>query len=241
MSKQRKDRQKRPKPHAPPSPSEQTSLVAPPQPGQKPTQPAQNREPKWGLRATLAVIGIMVSLCSAGVGAYVATNIQAKREQQQLSQIGYAIFTQPAPVPGEDFDTTRRWKVTIEVFNSGPVDARTVVLNLHTPPPAVFLHSPPEVMSDAAAAKVEVRKRDPDGIYQVVITNLIKGDELFLQMFYVVPDDRKQEFMERWTHGGMFEADFGRRFISHFFFTGEHLAITNFGAMPLNADFADQD
>jgi hypothetical protein len=160
---------------------------------------------------------------------------------ESRTQIGYAIMVQPAPVPGESFDTTGRWRVIIEVFNSGPADAKTILLTLHTPPPDAFLHSPPMIMSDAGAAKIDIKPRDPDGIYQVEITNLIKGDELMLKMLYQVPDDHKKEFMDQWKQGGIFDASFGKRFIGHFFFTGEHLSVSNYGAMPMKADFADQN
>lgn len=191
------------------------------------------------MRLILAVVSIIVAICGVAYSTHVNREIQTIREQQQLSQIGYAIMVQPAPVPGESIDTTGRWRVIIEVFNSGPVDAKTILLTLQTPPPAAFLHSPPMIMSDAGAAKVDIKTRDPDGIYQVEITNLIKGDELMLKMLYQVPDDHKKDFMDRWKQGGIFDAAFGKRFIPHFFFSGEHLAVSNFGMMPMKADFSD--
>jgi hypothetical protein len=193
------------------------------------------------MRLILTAGSIIVAICGVAYSTHVNREIQAIREQQQLSHIGYAVFAQPAPVPGEDFDTTGRWRVIIEVFNTGPLDAKTIVLNLHTPSPDEFLHSAPEVMSEPAAAQIQIKKWIPAGIYQVEITNLIKGDQLFLKMLYQVPSDQKKEFMDQWRGGGMFKADFGRRFIGHFFFTGEHLTVENFGAMPLEADYAGQD
>lgn len=217
------------------------AVAAPAAPPGVPETAVAKTSVTWDVRATIAVVGVVVSICSAVFGAWIATGIQTKREELQTSRIGYAFFVQPAPPPGEAFEQTGRWKLGMQIFNSGPADARTLVLNLHTPPPAVFLHSAPELMSDAAVAKVEVKKRAPDGIYQVVITNLIKGDTLFLQMFYAAPDERKEEFMRRWREGGMFDEGFAKRFINQFFFTGEHLEVTNFGALPLRPAFTTHD
>ena len=94
-------------------------------------------------------------------------------------------------------------------------------------------------MSEAAAAKVEVKNRIPDGIYQIVFTNLIKGDTVFLQMFYATPERRNRS---SWNDGCTAECLrlISEEVISQFFFTGEHLAVTNFGSIPLQG-FADQN
>jgi|HubBroStandDraft_6_1064221.scaffolds.fasta_scaffold63206_2 hypothetical protein len=76
--------------------------------------------------------------------------------EKNVSRIDYAWFIKPAPTPAESFEETGRWEVSIMVDNEGPLTAETVVLHMDTPSPTVFLHSAPTLMSDAAAARVEI-------------------------------------------------------------------------------------
>ena len=119
--------------------------------------------------------------------------------------------------------------------NGGPLTAETVVLHLYTPPPSLFLHSAPTVISSAAAARVEIIERIPEGIYQVVYSHLTPGDTAMVHLFYRVPEEKKQPFMQAWRDGGMFKKEFARNFIKQFFFTGEHLKVSDFGAMDFEA------
>ena len=196
-------------------------------------QTTHGREPRWGVRATIALVALAVSASGIYAGYRLNWSIQARREALQTSAIGYAFFVDPAPIPGETFEGTSRWEVKIMVFNSGPADAHTVVMNLHTPPPMMFLHSAPTVMSDPAAAHVEIKERLPEGNYQIVIEKFIKGDSMFFHMFYRTRDTQRSEFMETWKSGGMLDSAFAKRFIGEFFFSGEHLTTHNFGAIEL--------
>jgi hypothetical protein len=151
--------------------------------------------------------------------------------EQALSRIDYAWTIKPAPEPREEFESTGRWEVALAVANGGPTTADTVVLHLRTPSPSVFLHSAPTVMSDAAAAGVEIRDRVPDGIYEIVYKNLTPGDSAWVHMFYRVPEDRKDSFMRTWRTGGMFKQEFAKEFVYEFFFSGAHIKVSNIGAL----------
>lgn len=116
------------------------------------------------------------------------------------------------------------------VTNEGQKTADTLVLHLITPSPTEFIHSDPTVMSDAAAANIDIKNRIPSGIYQIVYTHLTPGDSMWIHMFYSVPDAERASFTQAW-HDGMFTKDFARKFVREFFFTGEHIKISNVGAL----------
>jgi hypothetical protein len=166
--------------------------------------------------------------------------IERKREteaaEKSVSRINYAWFIEPAPTPGESFEETGRWEVSIMVDNEGPLTAETVVLHMDTPSPTVFHHSAPTLMSDAAAARVEIIERIPQGIYQVVYHHLTPGDTAWVRLFYQVPSDMKGPFIQEW-HKGMFSTEFVKKFINQFFFTGEHLKVSNIGALNFEPAF----
>jgi len=186
------------------------------------------------LGVVLAVVLFIVS--------YIITEKKEKEAtEQSLSRISYAWFIKPAPVPGEQFETTARWEVSVMVANGGPATAETVVLHLTTPPPSGFLHSAPTLMSSAAAARVDILERTPEGIYQIVYNNLTPGDGATVHLFYLVPDEKKQMFMRAWHDGGMFKKEFAKNFINQFFFTGAHLRISNFGAMDYEPSFKNTE
>jgi hypothetical protein len=86
-------------------------------------------------------------------------------------------------------------------------------------------------MSDAAAAGVEIKERIPEGIYQIVYNHLTPNDTASVHMFYRVPEEGKDAFMRAWRDGGMFKQEFARKFVQEFFFTGEHIKVSNFGAL----------
>jgi hypothetical protein len=92
-------------------------------------------------------------------------------------------------------------------------------------------------MSDAAAAGVEVRERIPEGIYQIVYKHLTPDDTAWVHMFYQVPEGGKDPFMRAWREGGMFEQEFAKRFVQEFFFTGEHIKVSNLGALDFKPSF----
>jgi len=117
------------------------------------------------------------------------------------------------------------------VANTGPATAETLVLHLRTPPPSAFLHSAPTVMSDAAAADVEIKERIPEGIYQIVYKHLTPHDAAWVHMFYRVPEEEKVPFTQAWRNGGMFKQEFAKKFVQEFYFTGEHIKVSNLGAL----------
>lgn len=178
----------------------------------------------------LAVFGIVLTILFFVASYYTEQKKETEAAEESVSRIDYAWFIKPAPTPGEPFEETGRWEVSILVTNEGPLTAETVVLHLYTPSPAVFLHSAPTMMSDAAAARVEITDRIPEGIYQIVYHHLTPGDSAWVRLFYQVPSDMKGPFMQEW-HKGMFSREFARKFINQFFFTGEHLKVSNIGAL----------
>jgi hypothetical protein len=105
---------------------------------------------------------------------------------------------------------------------------------------ATRLHSAPTVMSSAAAAGVEIVPRTPVGIYQIVYTHLTPGDGAFVHLFYVAPAGTEQSLMQEWRKGGMFEKTFASHFIIQFFFTGEHLKVSNIGSVDIEPAFESQ-
>jgi len=153
-----------------------------------------------------------------------------------VSRIDYAWFIKPAPTPGGSFEETGRWEVSIMVDNEGPLTAETVGLHMETPSPTVFLHSALTSMSDAAAARVEIVERIPQGIDQVVYHHLTLGDTAWARLFDQVPADMKGPFMQEW-HKGMFSREFARKFINQFFVTGEHLKVSNIGGLNFEPAF----
>ena len=184
-----------------------------------------------------AGIGIVLTIVGLLLTYFAPWRIQEVSADRAVSNIQYAFFIKPAPVPGEQFENNGRWEVSIMVANAGPRTAQSLVLNLHTPDPQLFLHSEPRVMSSPAAAEVQINKRIPDGIYQVVLKDFVPGDTCFLNMFYRTTDDKREEFYKRWTAGGLFDKDFGKRFINQFWFTGENLKVQNVGALELEPSF----
>jgi hypothetical protein len=191
--------------------------------------------PLWSVVVT--AVGVLIAIVALIVAYVVPWRIQDVNEARETSKIEYAFFIKPAPVPGEQFETTNRWELSIMIANGGPKTAQSFILNLHTPDPQFFLHSAPEVMSSPAAAEVQINKRIPDGIYQIVLKNFVPGDTCFLNMFYSTPDDKQQEFHEKWHQGGLFDESFGKRFVNQFWFTGEKLKIENIGALELKPSF----
>ncbi len=182
------------------------------------------------LGVALAVVGVVLAVVLPIVGHYEDQRKQREAAEHSVSRIDYAWFIKPAPAPSEQFEKTGRWEVSVMVDNGGPLTAETVVLHLVTPPPSVFSHSPPTVMSSPAAAKVEIIERTP-GIYQIVYSHLTPGDAAFVRLFYQVPEEMKPSFMQAWRQGGLFDKEFAKRFINQFFFTGEHLKVSNSGAL----------
>jgi len=199
--------------------------------------------PAWlGLGVLVVVVSAAATLA---VTRYFDQQKERKAKEESLSTIDYAWFINPAPTPGEEFENTGRWEVSLMVYNAGPRTAETVVLHLTTPPPSILLHSAPVELSSGATTKVEIIERTlngnvPAGLYQVVFRNFAPGDTVMLGLFYRVPDEEKRSLMTKW-HEQRWDKEFARQFVSDFFFTGEHLRISNSGATKLEPSFKSTD
>jgi hypothetical protein len=91
----------------------------------------------------LAVFGIVLAVVLFAAPYYTEQKKETEAAEKNVSRIDYAWFIKPAPAPGEPFEETGRWEVSIMVGNGGPLTAETLVLHMDTPSPSQeFLGTP---------------------------------------------------------------------------------------------------
>ncbi len=211
------------------------------------TQPSSThtKSPFWLNRLFLgerhavlwAAIGVLVAIIAIVVGYLVPWKIQSHVEASNLSKITYAVSIMPNPQTSEFSNTPNYWISTIQLWNTGPATAKTVVLHLNAPPPFIFFNSSPTLTSAPASGEVKINERIPRGIYEVVLRNFPPGEFCEVRMEYHAEGEIATKIRDDWKNDGLRSAIFAKNFISEFWFSGENLSAENWGMLDVQQTY----
>lgn len=180
--------------------------------------------------AFVAVVAIILAI-------YIPWYFQSKAEASSIAKITYAVTISPNPGPGEKSESTNYWVNNILIWNTGPATAKTLVLHLHIPSPAVFLHAAPVLISSPPAATVKINERSPAGIYEVVLQNFTPGEFAGFRIAYRAEGELAKTIRNDWDQHEFFSSKFAKNFIKQFWFTGEGLVVENIGSFDVEQTF----